>query len=139
MAGSCSDRLRRLRILLFAHHEGMLRSVSTRFALLGSSLLMTLGLVWAANHLGDAGWDLATIPMAQAAWSLGFCVIVLRFRPLGTISQDCSAAWINPSADQQSRSYHLSVAQPGVDGGSLLEQPALGRSVLGGVSGMALR
>ncbi len=66
-------------VLGFAHHDGMLgpRYVSVSCA----TLVMAFGLWWASGHLGDEGWDLNNIPLAQAAWSFGFVVILLQYSP----------------------------------------------------------
>ena len=42
---------------------------------------MAFGLWWASGHLGPDGWDLNDIPLAQAAWSFGFVVILLQYSP----------------------------------------------------------
>ena len=42
---------------------------------------MAFGLWWASGHLGPEGWDLNDIPLAQAAWSFGFVVILLQYSP----------------------------------------------------------
>ncbi|WP_437771146.1 acyltransferase family protein [Arthrobacter sp. KNU40] len=68
-------------ILGFAHYGGLLRKLSPRLKLSGGLLLMIVGLLWAATHLGDGGWDLGTIPFAQATWSFGSCVLLMGFSP----------------------------------------------------------
>ncbi|MGW3634592.1 acyltransferase family protein [Streptomyces sp. NPDC005122] len=68
-------------VLGFAHHEGVLRRVPRYQAISCSALLMAFGLWWASGHLGPDGWDLNDIPLAQAAWSFGFVVILLQYSP----------------------------------------------------------
>ncbi|MEU0410401.1 acyltransferase [Streptomyces griseorubiginosus] len=68
-------------VLGFAHHEGVLAKVPRYLAVSGSVLVMAFGLWWASGHLGPEGWDLNDIPLAQAAWSLGFVVILLQYSP----------------------------------------------------------
>ena len=68
-------------VLGFAHHEGVLAKVPRYLAVSGSVLVMAFGLWWASGHPGPEGWDLNDIPLAQAAWSLGFVVILLQYSP----------------------------------------------------------
>ncbi|MFD7603253.1 acyltransferase [Streptomyces mirabilis] len=68
-------------VLGFAHHEGVLQRVPRYLAISCSALLMAFGLWWASGHLGPDGWDLNDIPLAQAAWSFGFVVILLQYSP----------------------------------------------------------
>ncbi|MGX1546297.1 acyltransferase family protein [Streptomyces adustus] len=68
-------------VLGFAHHEGLLSRIPRYMAISCSSLLMAFGLWWASGHQGPDGWDLNDIPLAQAAWSFGFVVILLQYSP----------------------------------------------------------
>ncbi|MER7717234.1 acyltransferase [Streptomyces flaveolus] len=68
-------------VLGFAHHEGLLKQIPRYVTVSGASLVMAFGLWWASGHLGPDGWDLNDIPMAQAAWSFGFVVILLQYSP----------------------------------------------------------
>ncbi|MEU3146762.1 MULTISPECIES: acyltransferase [unclassified Streptomyces] len=68
-------------VLGFAHHEGMLQRIPRYVSVSCASLVMAFGLWWASNHLGPDGWDLNDIPLAQAAWSFGFVVILLQYSP----------------------------------------------------------
>ena len=68
-------------VLGFAYQRGFLHSLPRRVTLLVAAVIMALGLVWAATHLTEAGWDLGSIPLAQALWSLGFVVLLLRISP----------------------------------------------------------
>ncbi|GAB7106782.1 acyltransferase [Streptomyces phaeofaciens JCM 4814] len=74
MYGSCW-------VLGFAHQDGLLARVPRYLAVSCSALVMAFGLWWASGHLGPDGWDLNDIPMAQAAWSFGFVVILLLYSP----------------------------------------------------------
>lgn len=65
----------------FAHHEGLLARLPRYAAVSVSALVMAFGLWWASGHLGPDGWDLNDIPLAQACWSFGFVVILLRYSP----------------------------------------------------------
>lgn len=68
-------------VLGLAHHEGLLRQIPRYLAVSCSTLLMASGLWWASGHLGPEGWNLNDIPLAQAAWSFGFVVILLQYAP----------------------------------------------------------
>ncbi|MFI9468741.1 acyltransferase [Streptomyces sp. NPDC052492] len=68
-------------VLGFAHHDGMLKQVPRYVSVSCATLVMAFGLWWASGHLGDEGWDLNNIPLAQAAWSFGFVVILLQYSP----------------------------------------------------------
>ncbi|WP_354597101.1 acyltransferase [Streptomyces sp. JL1001] len=68
-------------ILGFAHHDGLFKDVPRYLTVSVASIVMGFGLWWASGHLTADGWDLNDIPPAQAAWSLGFCVILLQYAP----------------------------------------------------------
>ncbi|MGX1475104.1 UNVERIFIED_CONTAM: peptidoglycan/LPS O-acetylase OafA/YrhL [Streptomyces canus] len=68
-------------VLGFAHHEGVLAKVPRYLAVSSSVMVMAFALWWASGHLGPEGWDLNDIPLAQAAWSFGFVVILLQYSP----------------------------------------------------------
>ncbi|WP_055694521.1 acyltransferase family protein [Streptomyces prasinopilosus] len=68
-------------VLGFAHNDGMLQRIPRYMSVSCASLVMAFGLWWASNHLGPDGWDLNDIPLAQAAWSFGFVVILLQYSP----------------------------------------------------------
>ncbi|MFF6910258.1 acyltransferase [Streptomyces sp. NPDC012389] len=68
-------------ILGFAHHDGLFKDVPRYLTISLASIVMGFGLWWASGHLTADGWDLNDIPLAQAAWSLGFCVILLQYAP----------------------------------------------------------
>ncbi|WP_326612070.1 acyltransferase [Streptomyces scopuliridis] len=68
-------------VLGFAHQDGMFRRVPRYLTVSLAALTMACGLWWASGHLTDEGWNLDEIPLAQAAWSLGFCAILLQYAP----------------------------------------------------------
>ena len=68
-------------ILGFAHHDGLFKDVPRYLTVSVASIVMGFGLWWASGHLTEDGWDLNDIPLAQATWSLGFCVILLQYAP----------------------------------------------------------
>lgn len=68
-------------VLGFAHHDGLLKKVPRYLTVSLAAFLMAFGLWWAAGHLTQEGWNLDEIPLAQAAWSLGFCAILLQYAP----------------------------------------------------------
>ncbi|QXQ97179.1 acyltransferase [Streptomyces sp. WY228] len=68
-------------VLGFAHHDGLFKDVPRYLTISLASIVMGFGLWWASGHLTADGWDLNDIPLAQAAWSLGFCVILLQYAP----------------------------------------------------------
>ncbi|GAA2259101.1 acyltransferase [Streptomyces atrovirens] len=68
-------------VLGFAHHDGMLKKIPRYVSVSCASLVMAFGLWWASGHLGPSGWDLNDIPLADAAWSFGFVVILLQYSP----------------------------------------------------------
>ncbi|MER5850348.1 acyltransferase [Streptomyces sp. NPDC002012] len=68
-------------ILGFAHHDGLLKKVPRYLTVSLAAFVMAFGLWWASGHLTEEGWNLDEIPLAQAAWSFGFCVILLQYAP----------------------------------------------------------
>ncbi|MFF2858322.1 acyltransferase [Streptomyces rubiginosohelvolus] len=68
-------------VLGFAHHDGLFEDVPRYLTVSVASIVMGFGLWWASGHLTADGWDLNDIPLAQATWSLGFCVILLQYAP----------------------------------------------------------
>ena len=68
-------------ILGFAHHDGILRRIGWRTVLPAGALAMGLGLFWLVHNPADEPWDVGSVPMAQALWSLGFCLLLLRISP----------------------------------------------------------
>lgn len=68
-------------ILGFAHNDGLLKTVPRYLSVSLAAILMAFALWWASGHLTEEGWNLDEIPLAQSAWSLGFCVILLQYAP----------------------------------------------------------
>ncbi|MFE4540732.1 acyltransferase [Streptomyces scopuliridis] len=68
-------------VLGFAHQDGVFRRVPRYLTVSLAALAMAGALWWASGHLTDEGWNLDEIPLAQAAWSLGFCAILLQYAP----------------------------------------------------------
>ncbi|WNI24500.1 acyltransferase [Streptomyces sp. ITFR-16] len=86
MFGSCW-------ILGFAHNDGLFDKVPRYLAVSLSAIVMAFGLWWASGHLTADGWDLNDIPLAQATWSFGFCVILLQYAPSWQRLPGRLAAW----------------------------------------------
>ncbi|MET9128882.1 acyltransferase family protein [Streptomyces antibioticus] len=80
-------------VLGFAHHDGLLARIPRYAAVSVSALIMAFGLWWASGHLGPDGWDLNDIPLAQAAWSFGFVVILLQYSPSWQVLPGALARW----------------------------------------------
>lgn len=69
-------------LLGFAHHDGMIRRMRATVLYGLAAVSMVLGAAWAFTHANDAGtYDLNEIPLGQALWSVGFVLVLLRFRP----------------------------------------------------------
>ncbi|WP_432064092.1 acyltransferase family protein [Streptomyces sp. C10-9-1] len=68
-------------VLGFAHHDGLLKRIPRYAAVSWGFLVMAFGLWWASGHAGAGGWNLNEIPLAQAAWSFGFVLILLQYAP----------------------------------------------------------
>ncbi|WP_127507988.1 acyltransferase family protein [Actinoplanes solisilvae] len=62
----------------FAHHDGRLARVRPWLAYTIAFVLGAAALVWAST---SGSWDLNDLPQAQALWSLGFVLVVLRWQP----------------------------------------------------------
>ncbi|WP_406069673.1 glycosyltransferase [Micromonospora sp. NBC_01638] len=67
-------------LLGFAHRDGQLQRLPLRFLLAMAALCLGLAVGWLVIHPG-AGLDLNDIPVAQAFWSLGFVLLLLRMSP----------------------------------------------------------
>ncbi|MFI2297236.1 acyltransferase [Actinacidiphila glaucinigra] len=68
-------------LLGFAHRDGLLdRAPAGRVAVLAAAA-MAAGGWWSSSHRVDGSYDLNEIPLAQALWSAGFVLLLLRFRP----------------------------------------------------------
>ncbi|MFC9622172.1 acyltransferase [Streptomyces sp. NPDC056930] len=83
-------------ILGFAHHDGLLKKVPRYLTVSLAAFVMAFGLWWASGHLTEEGWNLDEIPLAQAAWSFGFCVILLQYAPSWRQLPGRLARWDGP-------------------------------------------
>ncbi|GAA4695507.1 acyltransferase family protein [Phytohabitans rumicis] len=68
-------------IVGFAHRDGALRRMAAPLLFAIAAACLVSGGGWALTHPGDDGYDLSTIPIAQALYSLGFVLIALRLSP----------------------------------------------------------
>ncbi|WP_405762638.1 acyltransferase family protein [Streptomyces sp. NBC_01420] len=68
-------------LLGFAHRDGVLDRMRPGRVLAVAPVLLAAGGWWALNHRADGSYDLDDIPLAQALWSAGFVLLLLRFRP----------------------------------------------------------
>lgn len=68
-------------VLGFAHHDGLLRRLPRYVIPSIAPAFMAAGFWWATGHLGPDGWDLNDIPLSQALWSFGFCLLLLQVSP----------------------------------------------------------
>ncbi|MFJ5100883.1 acyltransferase [Streptomyces sp. NPDC088554] len=68
-------------LLGFAHRDGVLDRLRPRAVVAAALPVMAAGAVWAVGHQADGTYDLDDIPLAQALWSAGFVLLLLRFRP----------------------------------------------------------
>lgn len=65
----------------FAHHDGVLARLPGYVIPSLAPVAMAVGFWWASGHLGEDGWDLNDIPLAQALWSFGFVLLLLHLSP----------------------------------------------------------
>ncbi|GAA2979968.1 MULTISPECIES: acyltransferase family protein [Streptomyces] len=68
-------------LLGFAHRDGVLDRSRTPGAVAVALPLMAAGAWWALRHPADGSADLDDVPLAQALWSAGFVLLLLRLRP----------------------------------------------------------
>ncbi|WP_329067226.1 acyltransferase family protein [Streptomyces sp. NBC_01429] len=68
-------------LLGFAHRDGVPDRLRPGAVLAAAAPLMAVGAWWAFGHEVDGTYDLDDIPLAQALWSAGFVLLLLRFRP----------------------------------------------------------
>ncbi len=76
-------------IVGFAHREGTLARIPLVRLLILAGALAAAGVGWAVTHAAGAGtYDLNGIPVAQAAYSLGFVLVLMRLRvPTGWLAR----------------------------------------------------
>jgi len=65
----------------FAHRTGQLRRLNTALLVTLAAVCVAAGAAWALTHPADGGLNLNDIPLAQALYSLGFVLVVLRISP----------------------------------------------------------
>lgn len=69
-------------LLGFAHRTGQLLRLPLAAAVAVAAAVMGTGLWWALTHPAEGfGYDLNEIPLAQALWSLGVVLLLLRWAP----------------------------------------------------------
>jgi hypothetical protein len=68
-------------LLGFAHRDGLIDRLRTGLAPAIAAAVMAAGGWWAFHHLSGGSYDLNEIPLGQALWSVGFVLLLLRFRP----------------------------------------------------------
>ncbi|MGW6316507.1 acyltransferase family protein [Streptomyces sp. NPDC055099] len=68
-------------LLGFAHRDGMVKELSTALVWTLGAGVMAVGGWFAMTHRTEEGYDLGAIPLAQALWSFGFVLLLLRFGP----------------------------------------------------------
>nr|WP_299534846.1 acyltransferase [uncultured Streptomyces sp.] len=81
-------------LLGFAHREGVLARLRPAAVAAAGVPLMAAGLWWAFHHRSEGSYDLDDIPLAQALFSAGFVLLLLRFR------LDCQGLAKRPAADR---------------------------------------
>jgi peptidoglycan-N-acetylglucosamine deacetylase len=65
----------------FAHRDGALSRMAAPLLGAVAAACVAGGAGWALTHPGDDGYDLNGIPIAQALYSLGFVLVLLRMSP----------------------------------------------------------
>ncbi|MET8471810.1 glycosyltransferase [Streptomyces sp. NPDC006422] len=70
-------------LLGFAHRDRLLERLPIGRVGVLCALAMVLGGWFVLAHGGDVGYDLGEIPLAQALWSFGFVLVLLRLSPSG--------------------------------------------------------
>jgi peptidoglycan/LPS O-acetylase OafA/YrhL len=68
-------------LLGFAHRDGLVDRLHPAVVLLLAAATMAFGGWYGFTHQSDGSYDLNEIPLAQAFWSVGFVLLLLRFRP----------------------------------------------------------
>jgi peptidoglycan/LPS O-acetylase OafA/YrhL len=72
-------------LLGFAHRDGLLDRIRADLVPVLAAAAMAAGGWWAFTHRAEGSYDLNEIPLAQALWSAGFVLLLLRFRPRGDV------------------------------------------------------
>ncbi|GHB32060.1 hypothetical protein GCM10010306_026550 [Streptomyces umbrinus] len=70
-------------LLGFAHRDGLVGRLPAARVWVLTLLTMAVGGWFGLTHPTEEGYDLNEIPFAQALWSFGFVLLLLRFRPRG--------------------------------------------------------
>nr|WP_309221700.1 acyltransferase [Streptomyces sp. Act143] len=70
-------------LLGFAHHDGLVRRLPGARVVAMAAAVMAAGGWYALTHRTEEGYDLGSIPLGQAFWSVGFVLLLLRFGPTG--------------------------------------------------------
>ena len=68
-------------LLGFAHRDGLIDRLPPLLVWGFAGVTMAVGGWFAFTHQTEEGYDLGEIPLAQALWSVGFVLVLLRFRP----------------------------------------------------------
>jgi hypothetical protein len=68
-------------LLGFAHRDGMICRLRPAVVCCVALAALVLGGWYAYSHPTAQGYDLGEIPFAQAYWSFGFVLLLLRFQP----------------------------------------------------------
>jgi peptidoglycan/LPS O-acetylase OafA/YrhL len=68
-------------IIGFAHRDGRLARLPIAAYLGLVTVLGAAGGYWLFTHEGTEGYDINSVPVARALWSLAFTMLVLRWRP----------------------------------------------------------
>ena len=68
-------------LLGFAHRDGLVRPLAAARVGAVAAVVMAAGGWFALTHQTEEGYDLGAIPLAQALWSFGFVLLLLRFGP----------------------------------------------------------
>ncbi|GAA0689253.1 acyltransferase [Kitasatospora atroaurantiaca] len=71
-------------LLGFAHNEGVLKRLPGYLAPSIAPFILGFGFWWATSHPTEDGYDLDSIPFAQAVWSFGFVLMLLQLSPSWT-------------------------------------------------------
>ncbi|MEQ7010089.1 acyltransferase [Actinopolymorpha sp. B17G11] len=68
-------------LLGFAHRDGLVDRLPAAWVSTLAVVGMAIGGWFTFTHPTEDGYDLGEIPLGQAFWSLGFVLLLLRFRP----------------------------------------------------------